>query len=103
MAMESLSFEKFELSEKGWEFKKKYRAILEKDPAGVSDRIAEFVRGTLWNGHSPAELHNYEAYCIIVSSTPIAQPEHFDLEDESSIDGKGLIEQFIESLEEETK
>ncbi|MBI5913579.1 hypothetical protein HY839_04040 [Candidatus Azambacteria bacterium] len=39
------------------------------------------------------ELHNYEAYCIIVGSTPLAQPERFDLEGDES------IEQFIERLE----
>lgn len=43
--------------------------------------------------HSVEELHNYEAYCIIVGSTPLAQPERFDLEGDES------IEQFIERLE----
>ncbi|MEK7493913.1 MAG: hypothetical protein AAB630_02015 [Patescibacteria group bacterium] len=93
--MESPSFEKIEFSEEAKEFKKKYLAILHKNPAYVGEEIAKFVRGTLWESHSINELYAYEAYCIIVGSTPLKKPEYFDLEDE----GESIV-QFIDVLAE---
>lgn len=93
--MESPSFEKIEFSEEAKRFKESFRAVLDKDPGLVAEKIAKFVRGTLWKTHTPEELHEYEAYCIIVGSTPLVQPEHFDLEGDES------IVQFVERLENE--
>lgn len=70
ISMESPTFEKIEFSEEAKEFKAKYLSVLHKDPAYVGEEIAKFVRETLWKNHSPGELHAYEAYCIIVESTP---------------------------------
>src|SRR3989344_8891950 len=92
-AMELPPFEQFEYSEEAREFKERYLEVLEKDYAGVSEKIAHFARNTLWKKHTPEELHNYEAYCILVGSTPLKQPEYFDLE------GKESIARFMESLE----
>ena len=97
MTMESPSFEKIEFSEESEEFKKKFRAVLEKDVGLVADRGAKFVRGTLWKAHSVEDLHNYEAYCVLISSTPLKQPEHFDLEGDES------IVRFIDGIAEEVE
>lgn len=54
--------------------------------------IAEFAHA-LREKYSAEELHDYEAYCVLSGSTPIKQPEHFDLE------GDEPIVRFIEGLE----
>lgn len=95
--MESNSFEKIEYSEQAQEFKKRYIELVGKDPIAVSKKIFTFVHGILLENHTEDELHDYEAYCIVIGSTPHKQPERFDLEGDES------IVQFVEHLAEGTE
>lgn len=91
--MESHSIEKIEYSEQAQELQKKYLAILIKDPVGASEKVFHFAHNVLLQNHTKEELHDYEAYCIVIGSTPSKQPERFDLEGDES------IVQFIEHIE----
>ncbi len=90
--MESSSFEKIEFGEEANELRKRIKPLMYKDV--TRDKIVAFAR-ELQEKHSTEELHNYEAYCALVGSTPMKQPEHFDLLDDES------IVQYIERLENE--
>lgn len=93
--METPRYEKIEYSEEGKELKERYSAVIRKDYIAVSEKIAHFIRDTLWNKYDRSDLVNYEAYHIVIGSTPHAKPEYFDLEGEDSIVA------FIDSLERE--
>lgn len=94
-SMESHSIEKIEYSAQAQEFKKRYVEFVKKNPIAVSKSIFTFVHGILLENHTEEELHDYEAYCIAIGSTPDKQPGHFDLEGDES------IVQFIERLAKE--
>lgn len=91
--MESNSFEKIEYSEQAREFKERFIEIMNKNVISVSKKIFHFVHDILLKNHTEGELHDYEAYCIVIGSTPHKQPEHFDLEGDES------IVQFINTLD----
>lgn len=93
--METPEFEKIEYSEEGKAFKERWSTVIRKDPIAVSEKIAGFIRGTLWNKYDRNNLVNYETYHIAIGSTPHTKPEYFDLEGEDSIVA------FIESLAQE--
>lgn len=93
--MENPGFEKIEYSEEGKALKERWSNVIRKDYGGVSEKVAEFVRDTLWGKYDRNNLTDYEAYHIVIGSTPHAQLKYFDLEGEDSIVA------FIESLERE--
>lgn len=84
-------------TEEGKAFKERCSAIIKKDRIVINDRIADFVQNTLWKRPDRDDLLNYEAYHVIVGSTPQEKLDLFDLEGDES------IVQFIERLENEVE
>ena len=72
--------------------RERFSKLIEKDAMNTMNKLSIFAQ-ELRKRYSPNELHNYEAYCVAVGSTPQKQPEYFDFEGDES------IVQFIEHLE----
>lgn len=94
--METPQFEKAEYSEEGKALKERYGALIKSSSGAIAyEKMADFVRGTLWNKYDRGDLDKYEAYHIALGSTPKEKLSLFDLEGEDSIVA------FIDSLERE--
>jgi len=91
-----LNVEQFEYSPIALAFREKVKSLYKKNPYSSIQcrKIASFGK-KLQVKYGQQELHNYEAYCILIGSTPPKKPEKFDLKGEDS------IEQFINSLTKE--
>src|SRR3989338_2405150 len=74
--------------------RERFRKLIEKDEMNTMNKLSIFAQ-ELRKRYSPNELHNYEAYCVVVGSTPHEKPEFFDFEGDES------IVQFITRLESE--
>lgn len=89
----NFEMEEFEYSPEAKALRERLLSLYEKDVGPAMDKIAVFAR-ELQTRYSLQELHNYEAYCIMVGSSPMKKPEKYDLE------GADSIEKFINSFSE---
>ena len=92
MSMESPSFEKIDFKEQAHELRERLKSMMYQEEK--RNKIWAFTR-ELQTRHSIDELHDYEAYCALAGSTPLKEPEYFDLP------GNDSIIQFVENLENE--
>lgn len=92
--MESPQFEKIEFSEEAEELRRKRRPLIH-NRAAFNEMGLFALR--LQEEHSIEELHDYEAYCVLVGSTPLKKPERFDLEGNDSI--VAFIDMLVEKVE----
>jgi len=87
--------EEFEYSPEAKELREKLASLYRKDVEQAMDKIVTFAQ-ELQTRYSLQKLHDYEAYCILVGSTPMKKPKEFDIEgDDSIVKFIGLLEKEI--------